>query len=131
MGVSTQDGCAMQRHMPLQWAGENQLPARERHHASRGRLSARVLPSVHSRGINPLHPSVVADAIRGVPQVVALVIDAVGCLLVGQVPLQLMLGCPVGPSTHKQQPSVGTYGWNGFLPILLAHSSHLGSHVLP
>ena len=117
--------------MPLLWAEENQLPARERHRASQGQLGARVLPGVHSRGINPLHPSVVADAVGGVPQVVTLVVDAVGRLLVGQVPLQLVLGCPVGPSIHKQQPSVGMYGWNGFLPIPLPRSSHLGSYVLP
>lgn len=121
----------MQGHTPLEWAGDNQLPARERHRASRGRLSAHVPPGVHSRGIDPLHPSVVADAVGGVPQVVALVVDAVGRLLVDQVPLQLMLGHPVGPSTHKQQPSVEMYGWNSFLPIPLPCSSCPGSYVLP
>lgn len=56
---------------------------------------------VHSRGIDTLHPAVVADAVGGVPQVVALVVDAVGSLLVGQVPLQLVLGRPVGPLAWK------------------------------
>lgn len=75
--------------------------------------------SVHSRGIDLLHPSVVTDALGGVHQVVAPVVDPVGHLLVGQILLQILLGHPVGPSTCKQQPSVGTYGWNGFLPVPL------------
>lgn len=85
---------------------------------------------LHSRGIEPLHPSVVADAVGAVPQVVALVIDAVGRLLVGQVPLHLVLGRPVGSSTHKERLSLGTGGWDGFLPIPCPRSSQLGSDVL-
>lgn len=88
-------------------------------------------PGVHSRGIEPLHPSVVADAVGAVSQVVTLVIDAVGRLLVGQVLLHLVLGCPVGPSTHREQLSLGTCRWDSSLLIAHPCSSQLGSDVLP
>lgn len=77
---------------------------------------------VHSRGIDPLHPAVVADAVGGVPQVVALVVDAVGRLLVGQVPLHLVLGRPVGPLARKEQSSVSRVA-QGFSPGLRAPTS--------
>lgn len=79
--------------------------------------TASAVPSLprDSRGIHPLHAAVVADAIRGVPQVVALVVDAVGCLLVSQVPFHLVLGCSVGPAAQH-----GSCQWNcwGGMPFL-------------
>lgn len=82
-----------------------------------GMGTASAVPSLprDSRGIDPLHATVVADAIRGVPQVVALAIDAAGCLLVGQVLLHLVLGCSVGPAARH-----GSCQWDcwGGMPSL-------------
>lgn len=111
---------------------EQPPPCQECHHHARTATTIPGVPPhpwdpqpgtrVHSRGIDPLHPAVVADAIGGVPQVVALVVDAVGCLLVGQVPLHLVLGRPVGPLARKEQPSVSCKA-QGFPPGLRAPTS--------
>lgn len=56
----------------------------------------------HLRSVHPLHSAKVADALRGVSQVVALVVDPVRHLLVMQVLLQLMLGCSVCSITQRR-----------------------------
>lgn len=53
----------------------------------------------HLRRVDPLHSTKVADAVRRVSQMVALIVDLVRRLFVMQVLLQLVLGGSVSSAT--------------------------------
>lgn len=55
------------------------------------------------RGVQSFNPSVVADTVRCVPQVVAPVVNPLSCHFVTQVSLQFMLSSSVRPAPHTQK----------------------------